>query len=93
MAGKADIVDCVANSVEGITKGQAGDAVDAVFECITGFLAEAGPSGSGVSVPGFGVYKAERTGRNPQTGEKIIIKAHNAVRFRPAKALKDAVNE
>jgi DNA-binding protein HU-beta len=37
------------------------------------------------------VKRAKRTGRNPRTGESVTIKAHKAVRFKPAKSLKDAV--
>jgi DNA-binding protein HU-beta len=37
------------------------------------------------------VKRAKRAGRNPRTGEAVTIKAHKAVRFRPAKALKDMV--
>ena len=47
------------------------------------------------SFPGFGTFnkkkRAARTGRNPQTGEKIKIKAQTTVTFRPAQALKDFV--
>jgi len=46
-------------------------------------------------VPGLGrlvkAHRKARTGRNPQTGEQIKIKAKTVVRLRPAKALKDAV--
>ncbi len=35
--------------------------------------------------------KAERAGRNPATGEPVTIPAHKAIKFKPAKALKDAV--
>jgi DNA-binding protein HU-beta len=47
------------------------------------------------SYPGFGTFnkkkRAARTGRNPQTGDKIKIKAQTTVTFRPAQALKDFV--
>jgi DNA-binding protein HU-beta len=50
-----------------------------------------------VTLPGLGKLKlagrAARTGRNPQTGEAVEIAARNTVKFVPAKALKDAVNE
>ena len=38
------------------------------------------------------VKRAKRTARNPRTGEPVTIKAHKAVRFKPSKTLKDAVN-
>ena len=93
MAGKADIVDCVADSVEGITKKQAGEAVDAAFGCVADALA----NGDRVQIPGFGTFllshRAARQGRNPQTGEAMAIAASTGVRFKAAKALKDSVND
>jgi DNA-binding protein HU-beta len=45
---------------------------------------------------GLGVFEVvkrpRRKGRNPRTGETLVIKAHKVVRFRPAKSLKDSVN-
>ena len=38
------------------------------------------------------VKRAKRKGRNPRTGEPVTIKARKAVKFRPSKTLKDAVN-
>ncbi|MEM9293919.1 MAG: HU family DNA-binding protein [Acidobacteriota bacterium] len=93
MAGKADIVDAVVDSVEGITKKQAGEAFDAVFDVITDVLAD----GERVSVPGFGTFsvshREERKGRNPRTGESITIAASNSARFKAGKDLKEALNE
>lgn len=52
-------------------------------------------TGGEVQLVGFGtfavVHKAERVGRNPKTGEPLTIAASNAVKFKPGKALKDAV--
>jgi DNA-binding protein HU-beta len=48
-----------------------------------------------IMLVGFGTFskvrRKARTGINPQTGRKIKIKARNAVKFKPGKALKDAV--
>jgi DNA-binding protein HU-beta len=48
-----------------------------------------------ITLVGFGTFskvrRKARTGINPQTGRKIKIKARNAVKFKPGKALKDAV--
>ncbi len=92
MAVKADIVESVANGVEGLTKKQAADAFDTVFNSIASFLA----TGDRVQLPGFGSFsvnpRPERQGRNPATGEAITIKASNAVRFKVGKELKAAVN-
>lgn len=92
MAGKADIVDYLAAEVD-LTKSQAGDVYDALFDYITDTLAD----GDRVQIAGFGsfstVERAAREGRNPRTGEKIPIPASTGVRFKPGRNLKDAVNE
>ena len=91
MAGKADLVDHVAHSVD-LTKKDAGDAVDAVFECIEQYLKD----GERVQISGFGSFsvneRAARTGRNPATGESIQIPASKNAKFKPAKNLKDSLN-
>lgn len=93
MAGKADIIDHATNSVDGITKAQAADVFDAILEAITNSLVD----GDRVQVPGFGSFsiseRAERQGRNPQTGEPLTIPASKNVRFKAGKNLKDAVND
>ncbi len=92
MAGKADIVDHVASSVEGITKKQAGEALDAVL----GYLSDQLAQGERVQLPGFGTFvvteSAERQGRNPKTNQPMTIAARKNVRFRPGKGLKESVN-
>lgn len=92
MAGKSDIVEHIVNSVDSLTKKQAGEALDAVFDYIESQLAD----GERVQIAGFGTFnisrREERQGRNPRTGEAITIAASNNVRFKPGKQLKDAVN-
>lgn len=92
MAGKSDIVDTVADAA-GLTKKQAADAFDAVFEGITGYLG----NGDRVQIPGFGSFsiseRAARTGRNPATGDPMNIPASKNVRFKPGKELKQTVND
>ena len=92
MAGKADIVDHVAGTVDGLTKNQAGEAVDATFACIADHLAD----GERVSVPGFGSFsvseRAARKGRNPATGQEIDIPASKNARFKAGKDLKGSLN-
>lgn len=92
MAGKADIVNGIVDRVEGLTRRQAAEALDAVFDTI----ADALRSGEGAKVPGFGSFslseRAARKGRNPATGETIKIKASKSVRFKVGKELKEAVN-
>lgn len=76
----------------GATSANAKIAVEAVFESVSDALKE----GHAVDVFGFGsfkpVEKPARTGRNPSTGQPVQIAAKVAVKFTPAKALKDAAN-
>jgi len=87
---KANIVDKV-QEVLGGTKADADRAVEAVIESIMSGL----KSGDEVSIAGLGIFTAKarpaRVGRNPRTGESIQIAATRTPKFRPAKALKDAV--
>lgn len=87
---KTDLVSKVAEVVS--TKKEAQAAVDAVLSAITDALA----AGDAVTLVGFGTFKTvkrdARTGRNPQTGAAMKIKARTAAKFTPGKALKDAVN-
>ncbi|MCB1007472.1 MAG: HU family DNA-binding protein [Acidobacteria bacterium] len=93
MAGKADIVDYIAGSVDGLTKKAAGEAFDAAIEAIVKGLKK----GERVQVPGFGSFsvnkRAARKGRNPATGATITIKASKNVRFKAGKELKDTLNK
>jgi len=92
MAGKADLINSIVDSVEGLTRRQAAAALDAVFTAITDAL----KAGEGAKVPGFGSFavseRGARKGRNPATGEAISIKASKGVRFKVGKELKEAVN-
>ena len=88
---KSDLVDAIADSA-GLSKADAGRALDAVVDTITGAL----QSGDSVSLVGFGTFtvrdRAARTGRNPRTGQTIQIAASKNPAFKAGKALKDAVN-
>ena len=88
---KQELIDSIATQ-SGLSKADAARALDAAFDAITGSLMK----GDRVAVPGFGTFatsrRAARTGRNPQTGEAIKIKARTAVSFKAASKLKDAVN-
>lgn len=74
----------------GITKAQAKMTVAEFVKVVTESLAV----GESVSVYGFGVFKvverAERKGRNPRTGEELILPAGKAVKFVAGKRLKEA---
>jgi len=87
---KAELINHVADTA-GLSKTAASDAVEAVLGGITSTLA----SGDSVSLVGFGTFsvadRAARTARNPRTGEAIQVAASKAPKFKPGKALKDAV--
>ena len=76
-----------------VTRATADSLVGAVFSAIADALAR----DETVAIAGFGKFeirsRAARTGRNPQTGEPVGIAASRAPSFKPAKALRDAVNE
>jgi len=88
---KAEFVDAVADAAE-LSKIEAARAVDAMVGAITKALKK----GDTVTLVGFGSFsvgkRAARTGRDPRTGDAINIKAVKVPKFRPGKALKDAVN-
>jgi len=88
---KSDLIDKVASEA-GITKKQAGLAVQAVMDGITDALKK----GEKVSLVGFGTFmvaqRAARSGRNPATGSVINIPAAKVPKFKPGKVLKNAVS-
>lgn len=89
---KAELIDLIAEKAE-LTKASATRALDAFLEGLTGSLQKGDP----VVLVNFGTFvvkpRPAREGRNPQTGEKITIKASKIVGFKAGKALKDAVKD
>ena len=87
---KAELIDAVAKSAN-LTKASDEKAVGGLITAITDAL----KAGDRVTLVGFGSFEVStrkaRTGRNPQTGKEIKIAAANIPKFRPGKALKDAV--
>lgn len=83
---KTQLIDVIADKAE-LSKTQAKAALESTLAAITESL--------NVQLVGFGTFKvnhrAERTGRNPQTGKEIKIAAANVPAFVSGKALKDAV--
>jgi DNA-binding protein HU-beta len=75
----------------GLSAEQTTAAMEAVFAGIT----EALVKGDRVRIAGFGSFfiaqRAARTGRNPETGEAVQVPARKVARFKPAKALKEAI--
>ena len=88
---KTELIDQIATAAE-ISKAAAARALDATVEAVKSAL----KAGDSVSLIGFGTFavgeRAARTGRNPRTGKALNIKAAKVPKFRPGKALKDAVN-
>lgn len=88
---KGDLISAVADSA-GISKAQAGDAVEAVFSNIEKAL----KSGDKAAFIGFGTFstsvRAARDGRNPATGATIKIPKKTMVKFKAGKALSESVN-
>lgn len=88
---KQDLISAVADS-SGLSKTDAGKAVESVFESISGALKK----GDEVRLVGFGTFSVSKrkasTGRNPRTGEAMTIKASSQPKFKAGKGLKDAVN-
>jgi DNA-binding protein HU-beta len=83
---KAELVALVSED-SGITKTQANAAVDSFIDAVTKTLKK----GDKVTLVGFGTFSVSkrqaRTGRNPQTGEAIKIKAKKVARFKAGKEL------
>jgi DNA-binding protein HU-beta len=88
---KSELVNAIAEA-SGLSKADAGRALDATTSSITDAL----KGGDSVSLIGFGTFavkaRAARSGRNPQTGATIQIKASNVPSFKAGKSLKDSVN-
>ena len=88
---KSELIEAMANEAS-LSKKDAEAALNAYTDVIT----EALKKGDKVTLVGSGTYevrkRAARTGKNPQTGEAIKIKAAKVPAFKPGKALKDAVN-
>ncbi len=84
---KADMAESLFNKL-GLNKQEARELVDLTFEELVASLAV----GEQVKLSGFGNFdlrdKNERPGRNPKTGEKVLITARRVVTFRPGNKLK-----
>jgi DNA-binding protein HU-beta len=87
---KSELIEHMAVQAD-ISKAAAGRALDALVGGVQSTLKKGGT----VSIVGFGTFsvtkRAARAGRNPRTGATIKIKASKSPKFRPGKALKDAL--
>ena len=88
---KTELIEHIATNAD-ISKAAAARALESTIEAVKKTLKKGGT----VSLVGLGTFavgkRAARTGRNPRTGAAIKIKAAKVPKFRPGKALKDALN-
>ncbi len=91
---KAELIEAVAKA-KSVPEGLSKKAIQAVIDMTFEEMKKTIKKEERFSFPGFGTFnkrkRSARTGRNPQTGEKIKIKAQTTVAFKPAQALKDFV--
>lgn len=89
---KSELIGVMA-AAAGITKTQAGEALEAFQRAVMDTLSK----GDKVALSGFGTFsatqKAARTGRNPKTGEEINIPAKKAPKFSAGTEFKKTVNK
>ncbi len=90
---KAEIARIVYERHGGISNREAARLVEIIFATIKQHLGE----GEKVQITGFGTFlvrqKKERRGRNPQTGEEMVIKPRSSVVFRPSKLVAPSLTE
>src|SRR3954454_10367421 len=88
---KTELVEAIAND-SGLTNADARKAVEAFISTVEKTLKK----GDEIALTGFGKFsvakRSARTGRNPQTGETVKIKASKAPKFTAGAGLKTAVN-
>jgi DNA-binding protein HU-beta len=88
---KSELINAIAEQGN-LSKADVGRSLDALIKTIETTL----KAGDSITLVGFGTFavkdRAERTGRNPQTGQEITIAAAKVPSFKPGKSLKDAVN-
>lgn len=88
---KSDLIDAIASKT-GMTKQDSKQALEGIVYNIS----KAIKKGKRVSLMGFGSFttikRSARRGRNPKTGEEMMISARKSVKFKPSLALSDALN-
>jgi integration host factor subunit alpha len=88
---KVDLVDSIYNQI-GLSRAKSLQAVESLLEIIKKTL----ENGEDILVSGFGNFcvkeKSERRGRNPQSGEYLILDARRVVTFRCSGVLRDKIN-
>ena len=90
---KADLINQVHASNPKLTKAQAHEAIETILKIMKASL----ENGEDVLLSGFGKFnvkaKSARKGRNPQTGEAVMLEARKVVTFKPSGILRKKVNE
>ncbi len=88
---KSDMVEKIYEKI-GFSKKESAELVEMVFDIIKTTL----ETGEKIKIAGFGNFvvkeKADRRGRNPQTGEEIVISARKILTFKPSQVLKASIN-
>ena len=89
---RAQLADALFDQL-GLNKREAKDFIDAFFELVVAELAQ----GKSVKISGFGNFevhtKTARPGRNPQTGEPVVISARKVVTFRASSSLRQQITK
>ena len=89
---KADIIEAVYEKVGGFSKKEAAEIVETVFNVVKETLER----GEKIKISGFGNFvlrdKRKRQGRNPQTGDPIVITERRVLNFKASQILKHALN-
>ena len=89
---KADLVECIFESIDDASKTESAEMVETVFSILKKTLEQ----GEKIKISGFGTFtvnhKKARKGRNPQTGERITISGRRVLTFKPSQVLKRRMN-
>jgi len=89
---KAELIEAVLGKVSNLTRKEAANSVDVVFDTMKETLGR----GESIKISAFGNFvvrdKQARKGRNPQTGEEIVIEARRVLTFKPSQVLKNTLN-
>ncbi len=89
---KADLVDIISEKV-GFTSKECIEIIDQLFD----ILKETLENGEKIKISGFGNFvvrqKRSRKGRNPQTGEELVISGRRVVTFKPSNVLRKGLNK
>jgi integration host factor subunit alpha len=88
---KKELADIIHVKI-GLSRRESAEIVEFFFETVKEKLAH----GEGIKIPGFGSFRLQkrkaRKGRNPATGDAIIISDRTVVTFKPSRFLRDSIN-